>query len=98
MLLGIILLILLIVMSLVSSREVHDTLKETIVKASATQAIDNDATRLEMEDLRAKYQLVVLMLTELKQQQKSTAVNLTMHIDKSIDSLYQKPAEIHSNT
>ncbi len=55
MLLGIILLILLIVMSLVSSREVHDTLKETIVKASATQAIDNDATRLEMEDLRAKY-------------------------------------------
>ncbi|XP_064402102.1 paramyosin-like [Halichondria panicea] len=93
------------VMSEVRSREAHNSLKETIVKANATQAIENDAMRLKMIDLRehqkqtdAKYERMLLMVTKLKQQQNSTVMNLTMHIDKSIDSLDQKLTEIHNST
>ena len=97
--------ILLIVRSEVSSHEAHVSLKETIVKANTTQAIENDAMRLEMEALRehqkqtdVKYERMLLMVTELKQQQNSTVMNLTMHIDKSINSLDQKLTEIHNST
>ncbi len=82
--------------------EVH-TLKEKIEKANTTQAIEYQAMRLEMEALRekfndyrkqtgAKFELMVSMITE---QQNSTVVNLTMHIDKL--ALNQKVTEVHND-
>ncbi len=50
------------------------------------------AVENKIQKTDSKFRLLV------KQQQKSTVMNLTMRIDKSIDSLYQKLAEIHSNT
>ena len=93
------------VMSTVSSNEMHASLDEKIELVNTTQEGKNEALRLEIEALRehqkqsdAKYELMVSMVTELKQQQNATVVNLTMHIDKSIDSLDQKVTEIHKNT
>ena len=57
-----------------------------------------EVLREHQKQTDAKCEQMLLMVTELKQQQKSTAVNLTMHIDKSIDSLDQKLTETHSNT
>ncbi len=75
--------------------ETHNNTEAKVSKLSTkSKQMELNLTAVEekIQKTDSKFRLLV------KQQQKSTVMNLTMHIDKSIDSLDRKLAEIHSNT